>query len=236
MLGLPRMLLRQLFDQESATYTYLLADEAGGEAVLIDAIKENIDRDLGLVQDLGLRLVHVLDTHVHADHVTAAGLIAERTGARSVAGRLGPSCADLRLGHGDVLRFGACELKALETPGHTDDSLSYLTDGHVFTGDALLIRGCGRTDFQNGNAMQLYDSITRVLFSLPDQTLVHPAHDYRGFTVSTIGEERRLNPRIAGKSLDEFVAIMDELELPAPRRIMEAIPANRACGRPEVVG
>jgi sulfur dioxygenase len=228
------MLFRQLFDQESATYSYLLADGERGEAILIDPVKEKIDRDLGLVRELGLDLRYVLDTHVHADHITAAGIIAMRTRARTVTGRLGPSCADLHLRHGDHLLFGRRRLEVLETPGHTDDSVSYRVGRRVFTGDALLVRGCGRTDLQNGDPAQLYRSLTEVLFRLPESTLVYPAHDYRGMTVSTIGEEKRLNPRIAGKTATEFVETMSSLDLAMPRRIMEALPANHACGR-EVV-
>jgi sulfur dioxygenase len=229
------MLLRQLFDHESSTYTYLLADDATSEAVLIDPVLPQIERDLHLIQELGLGLKYVLDTHVHADHVTATGRIAQRTGAISVSGQRGPVCARLHVKQGDRLRFGSERLEVLETPGHTDDSLSYLVGDRVFTGDALLIRGCGRTDFQNGDPARLFDSINRVLFALPDETLVYPAHDYRGLTVSTIGEERRFNPRLAGKSSAEFVELMRHLDLGLPKKMMEAVPANRACGMPEAV-
>jgi sulfur dioxygenase len=224
------MVFRQLFDPDSATYTYLLADAKTREAVLIDPVRERIDRDLGLVRELDLRLVHVLDTHVHADHVTASGLIARRTGAVSVAGKLGAPCADLRVGSGDQIAFGRHRLSVLETPGHTDDSVSHELSDRVFTGDALLIRGCGRTDFQNGDARALHRSITEVLFALPDDTQVFPGDDYRGMTVTTIGEEKRWNPRLAGKTALEFEAIMRSLKLGLPARIMEAVPANRACG------
>ena len=224
------MIFRQLFDPASSTYTYLLADERSGEAALVDPVREQVERDLRLVAELGVRLAWVLETHVHADHVTAAGLLRERTGARTVSSVRGAACADQHVRHGDVIAVGAIELHVLETPGHTDDSVSYLVDDRVLTGDALTIRGAGRTDFQNGDAHTLYRSITEVLFRLPGPMLVYPGHDYRGQTVSTIDEERRHNPRLAGKTEAEFVAIMEGLGLPPPRQIAEAVPANRACG------
>jgi glyoxylase-like metal-dependent hydrolase (beta-lactamase superfamily II) len=230
------MIFRQLFDPDSSTYTYLLGDEVTREAVIIDPVRERLERDLTLVRELGLQLVHALDTHVHADHVTAAGLIAQRTGAQTVAGRLGAACAHRHLGAGERVPFGRYSLEVLETPGHTDDSVSYRLPDRVFTGDALLVRGCGRTDFQNGDARTLYHSITSVLFALPEDTLVFPGHDYRGMTVSTIGEEKHFNPRLAGKSAEEFATIMRGLKLGLPARIMEAVPANRACGLDETAG
>ncbi|HTJ83760.1 MAG TPA: MBL fold metallo-hydrolase [Polyangiaceae bacterium] len=223
------MILRQLFDAESSTYTYLLADPATKQAALIDPVLGQADRDLKLIADLGLALTLVLDTHVHADHVTAAGEIRRRTGARTASASDAP-CVDVRLAGGAVLPLGELEIRVLATPGHTDDSLSYHVGRYVFTGDALLVRGTGRTDFQNGDPIELYDSITRVLFALPDDTVVLPGHDYKGFTSTTIDEEKRLNPRVAGKSRDEFVAIMNALELPKPKKIDVAVPANRACG------
>lgn len=225
------MLIRQLFDRESSTYTYLIADR--GEAALIDPVREHAARDLDLVAQLGLRLKHVLETHVHADHVTAAGLLREKTGAATCASVAGAPCVDVRLSPGSVVRVGGVEVAVLGTPGHTDDSLSYYVPGDpgaVFTGDALLIRGCGRTDFQNGDAGQLYDSITKTLFALPDDTVVYPGHDYRGFTSSTIGEEKRYNPRLAGNPRERFMEIMASLGLPPPVKLAEAVPANRACG------
>jgi sulfur dioxygenase len=224
------MLFRQLFHRSSSTYTYLLADEATREAVLIDPVRDCVDRDLTLIRELDLTLLYTLDTHVHADHITAAALIAQRTGARTIAGRLGAHCADIHATSGQRIPFGHSALEILETPGHTDDSLSYRCQNRVFTGDALLIRGCGRTDLQNGDPAQLYRSITETLFALPDDTLVYPAHDYRGLTVTTIGEEKRWNPRLAGKTAAQFVELMRNLKLDLPARIMEAVPANRACG------
>lgn len=225
------MIVRQLFDKESSTYTYLIADPNSREAALIDPVREQIERDLRLVDELGLRLVYVLETHVHADHVTAAGMIRERTGAKTAASAAGAPCVSEALRHGDVVRIGSTRITALATPGHTDDSLCFLADGHVFTGDTLLIRGCGRSDFQNGNPGQLHDSITRTLFSLPDETVILPGHDYKGLSASTIGEEKRLNPRLVGKTREQFIDLMNSLGLPPPRQLDLAVPANRACGQ-----
>ena len=226
------MLLRQLFDQETWTYTYLVADETTGDAALIDPVLEQVERDLTLLDQLGLTLRYVLDTHVHADHITASGVLRERTGAVTVGGAAGADCVDRKVGSGDRIELGNLVIEVLETPGHTDDSLSYRVGDEVFTGDALFVRGTGRTDFQNGDAARLHDSITRVLFALPDHTRVWPGHDYRGHTVSTIGEEKRHNPRLAGRSRAEFIELMNNLGLPRPRKIDEAVPANRGCGRP----
>jgi glyoxylase-like metal-dependent hydrolase (beta-lactamase superfamily II) len=230
------MILRQLFDPESSTYTYLLGDPETGAAALVDPVLEHVDRDLGLVAELGLHLTHVLDTHVHADHVTAAGALRERTGARTVASRRGAPCVDEHVDHGDVVRVGELPVHVLATPGHTDDGLSFFVEGHVLTGDTLLVRGCGRSDFQNGDASELYDSVTRVLFALPDETVVLPGHDYRGHTRSSIGEEKRHNLRLAGKSRAAFVELMSRLGLPPPKKLDVAVPANRACGRVESAG
>ena len=221
----------QLFDPASSTYTYVLADPRTREALIIDPVDEQLERDLAVLQEHGLRLAWTVETHAHADHITSAGLLAEHAGARTAAPQgCAIGTAAVQLKHGDVLRFGGEELRALHTPGHTAGSMSYLWRGNVFTGDTLLIDGCGRTDFQSGSSAQLYRSITEVLFALPDDTVVWPGHDYRGRTHSTIGQEKRTNARVAGKSLAEFVKIMDELNLPRPRRIDEAVPANQASG------
>jgi sulfur dioxygenase len=222
------MVIRQLFDHDSSTYTYLVA--SAGSAALIDPVREQVDRDLTLIRELGLRLTHIFETHVHADHVTAAGLLRERTGAATCASAAGAPCVDVQLRNGSVVQVGEVAITALATPGHTDDSISLRVPGAVFTGDALLIRSCGRADFQNGDAGQLYDAITRTLFALPDETVVYPGHDYHGRTTTTIGEEKRHNPRLSGKTRNEFIALMKALRLPPPRRIAEAVLANRACG------
>jgi glyoxylase-like metal-dependent hydrolase (beta-lactamase superfamily II) len=231
------MIFRQLFDRESCTYTYLVADEATREAGLVDPVREHVGRDLAIVGELGLTLVHVLETHVHADHITGAGELRKSTGCTThVAREGGAPCADDALDGGDVVRVGAIEFRALATPGHTGGCMSYLVgEGGLFdrvlTGDALLIRGCGRTDFQGGDARTLYRSVRSALFTLDDATLVYPAHDYRGMTLSTIGEEKRHNPRLKdGISIDEFVAKMAALNLPPPLKIDIAVAANRACG------
>jgi len=224
------MLFRQLFDGESSTYTYLLADTATRQAVLIDPVLEQVERDLQLIRELGLTLAVVLETHVHADHVTGAGRLRERTGAKVMASSRGAPCVDRHLSDGDVVRVGELEVRVLETPGHTDDSLSFLCDGRLFSGDALLIRSTGRTDFQNGDPGQLYDSITRQLFTLPDATEVYPGHDYTGHLQSTVGEEKHHNPRLAGRTRDDFITFMLARNIPPPRKLDIAVPANRACG------
>jgi sulfur dioxygenase len=231
------MLFRQLFDAESSTYTYLLADEGTREAVLIDPVREQLERDLALLADLDLVLVHVLETHVHADHVTSAALLRARTGARTVVARAGGArCADVPVEDGDVIRFGAQALTVLATPGHTSGCVTYVTADRAmaFTGDALLIRGCGRTDMQQGDARALYRSVHGKIFTLPDACAVYPGHDYAGRTSSTVGEEKACNPRLGGgRSEDEFVEIMQSLDLAYPRKIDIAVPANARCGRLE---
>ncbi len=219
------MIFRQLFDRESCTYTYLLGDDASGEAVLIDPVREHVDRDSQLLEELGLTLKYTLETHVHADHITAAGLLCQRLGCQTVLGRNG----------GASLGFGGQRIEVLATPGHTACSVSYLVRDHgmVFTGDALFVRGCGRTDFQGGSAEVLYRSIHDAIFSLPEATRIYPGHDYKGRTCTTVAEEKRFNPRLGGgKTVEEFVAIMGALNLAQPTKIDIAVPANRNCGLP----
>ncbi len=221
----------QLFDPASSTYTYVLFDQSSREAVIIDPVDEQIERDLATLREYGLKLVWTVETHVHADHITSAGRLAELAGARTAApAGCGIGTAGVQLQNGDTLRFGDEVLKAYDTPGHTAGSMSYVWRDHVFTGDALLINGCGRTDFQSGSAEALYRSITQVLFALPDDTTVWPAHDYKGRHSSSIGREKASNARIAGKTEAEFVALMESLDLPRPRRMDEAVPANRSSG------
>lgn len=230
------MMMRQLFDSESSTYTYLLADEEAREAVLIDPVLEQVERDVRLLGELGLRLVYALDTHVHADHVTALGTLRERTGCKTVVSeRAGTGCPDVLVKQGDVVRFGRFGLEVRETPGHTNGCVTYvLTDGsRAFTGDALLVRGTGRTDFQGGSARVLYASITQQIFSLPDACEIYPGHDYKGFPSTTVREEKAHNPRIGGGRTEaQFVEIMSALVLANPKKIDVALPANLACGVP----
>ncbi|MGV3525237.1 MAG: MBL fold metallo-hydrolase [Candidatus Sericytochromatia bacterium] len=227
------MLFRQLFDYDTWTYSYLLADEQTREAVLIDSVAEQAERDAQLLRELDLKLVYLLETHVHADHITGVDrLKALFPEARSVVSQDGgASCADVLVKDGDRLTIGQIEIEVLATPGHTDGCVSYYTQGRVFTGDALLIHGCGRTDFQQGDPGKLYDSVTGKLFTLPPETQVYPAHNYVGLTVSSIAEETRFNPRLAHTSREAFIELMNSLNLPYPKKIMESVPANLNCGR-----
>jgi len=226
----------QLFDTESSTFTYILAPQVGAEAVLIDPVDEHWERDLAHLQRLNLKLVYVLETHAHADHVTSAGKLREMTGAKAaVPSGCGIPPADIQLNDGDVIRFGGEEILVLHTPGHTGGSMSYVWRNNVFTGDTLLINGCGRTDFQSGSADTLFDSVTKKLFSLPDDTLMWPGHDYKGQVVSTIGWEKQHNARLANRSREDFVQLMGELNLPKPKRIDVAVPANQNLGLPHSV-
>lgn len=227
-------LTRQLFDADTSTYTYLLADTDTGQALLIDPVLDQMERDVRLLHELGLTLVHTLETHAHADHITSGGALRERLGSRSVVSELaGAVCADRLVQGGDRVEMGAVVLDVLATPGHTEGCISFVTADRadVFTGDALLIRGCGRTDFQGGDAAKLYRSIHEQLFSLPDSTRVWPGHDYRGFTRSTIGEEKAHNRRLGGGASEaDFIQTMNELNLAPPKHIDVAVPANLRCG------
>lgn len=230
------MLLRQLIDKTSSTYSYLLADEHSREALLIDPVKERLDDYLRLLEELNLTLCYALDTHIHADHVTALGELRGATGCITLmGGESGVSCASQLLKEGLCINFGRYHLTCWYTPGHTNDSYSFLLEadgvGHVFSGDTLLIRGTGRTDFQNGDAGQQYDSLFNRLLTLPDATRVWPAHDYKGWTMSTIGEERALNPRLQVADRCAYIDLMNNLDLPDPRLMDVAVPANLACGK-----
>lgn len=226
------MIFRQLFEPVSSTYTYLIGCPESGEAVLIDPVITMVDRDLAEVARLGLRLTHSLDTHLHADHITGALELKKRTGSRIA----GPAfdrlpCTDVGIEEGRPFQIGSLVFRPLHTPGHTDGHFCYRLGDRVFTGDALMIEACGRTDFQNGDADALYRSVHDKLFSLPDECLVYPAHDYQGRQVSSIGQEKKRNPRLGeGKTLEQFREIMAGLKLPYPKFIDHAVPGNRACG------
>jgi len=225
------MIFRQLFDDTSATYTYLLASRRGGEALIIDPVLEKVDRYIQLINELDLRLVKAVDTHLHADHITGLGALRDRTHCVTVMGeRSKVDVVSMRLSEGDKLTIEGLALDVLYTPGHTDDSYSFLMRDRVFTGDTLLIRGTGRTDFQNGDARAQYDSIFNKLLRLPEETLLFPAHDYKGETVSTIGEEKAFNPRLQVKSVDEYAELMSKLKLPNPKMMDVAVPANMRVG------
>lgn len=221
------MIFRQLFDSVSGTYTYLIASRRGGEALIIDPVIEKVDRYLKLTEELDLQLIKALDTHLHADHITGLGALRDRTNCITVMGeQTKADVVSMRVSEGDKVEIDGIALDVLYTPGHTDDSYSFLLGDRVFTGDTLLIRGTGRTDFQNGDSRAQYESIFNKLLRLPDDTLVFPAHDYKGDTVSTIGEERACNPRLQVKSIDEYVDLMANLKLANPKMMDVAVPAN----------
>ncbi len=228
------MIFYQLFEKETSTYTYLLADADSKEAILIDPVLEMVERDLQLIGDLKLNLKFILDTHVHADHISASGELRTKTGAKiGLSSVYDLACTDLHLEDGQEIKFGRFTVKVIHTPGHTSGCLSYLIENMVFTGDALLVRGCGRTDFQEGSSDKLFHSVREKIFSLSDNTAVYPAHDYKGFTKTLIGLEKKFNPRLNLEiSKEKFVEIMKNLKLPYPKKIKESVPANLQCGLP----
>ena len=225
------MIFRQLFDSLSCTYTYLLGSHPGGEALIIDPVLEKAERYLQLLEELDLTLVKAIDTHVHADHITALGVLRDKTHCVTVMGRKSQvDMVSMRVDEGDTIEIKNITLNVLYTPGHTDNSYSFVMSDRVFTGDALFIRGTGRTDFQHGNNIEAYDSLFNKLLKLPDDTLIYPGHDYKGDTVSTIGEEKAFNPRLQVNSAEEYAAIMNGLELPNPKQMDVAVPADLKTG------
>lgn len=229
------MIFRQMFEPVSSTYTYVIASGWGREALIIDPVKEKLDDYLRLIADLDLKLVRAIDTHTHADHITALGALRDRTGCVTIMGEFTKAlCVSQSIREGETIQLDGLRLQAMYTPGHTDESFSFLLNPErpeaVFTGDVLLIRGSGRTDFQGGDPHKSWDSIVNKLFRLPEDTTVYPGHDYKGWTSSSIGEEKRANPRLAGKTEAEYVAIMNGLQLPNPKLMDVAVPANLACG------
>jgi sulfur dioxygenase len=233
----PTLELRQLFDPGSSTYSYLVWDQESREAALIDPVEEQVDRDIRLLRELGLKLRYTLETHVHADHVTGSGILRNRLNSIvMVHENSRAKCADVLFRDGDLIPLGSGKIRVLSTPGHTDNDASFAIPGAVFTGDTLLIRGCGRTDFQSGDAGTLFDSITQRLFTLPDSTIVYPGHDYQGRSFSTIAEEKQHNPRLGtGITREEFIAIMNQLKLDPPVRMHEALPSNLRCGNEDSI-
>lgn len=230
------MIFEQTIDPQSSTFTYLLADEESRQAILIDPVRDRVDEHVARLSELQLELLYSVDTHAHADHVTGSGELRRRLGTKTVVShRAGASCADIQASDGSIIRFGKHALEVRETPGHTEGCITYVSrDGGetlAFTGDALLINGCGRTDFQEGSATKLYHSVHTKIYSLPDDTIVYPGHDYNGNQRSTVGEEKRTNQRLNSEiSEDEFVRLMANLDLPAPKLIHVAVPANQQCG------
>lgn len=227
-------MFKQLYDEASSTLTYLITDDETKDALLIDPVISHLEEYIAMLEANDYILKYALETHVHADHITASGLLRERLQTETAVSELcGASTADIQLNDGDILVLGKQKINVLATPGHTAGSLSFLWNDRLFSGDALLINGCGRTDFQGGDATTLYNSIQNKIFSLPDETLIYPGHDYNGRRVSSVAQEKLSNSRLAGKSLQEFVQIMNNLNLPKPSLIDVAVPANRMCGVPE---
>lgn len=227
------MLFHQLFESESSTYTYLLACEATKEAVIIDPVLETVERDIKLINELGLKLKYTIETHVHADHITGAHQLKLRTGCQTMVSKhAGIPCVDIALSEGDIISFGNEKLQVLETTGHTNSCLSFITNGMVFTGDLLFIRGTGRTDFQQGDSKKMFLNIREKIFSLPDDTKIYPGHDYKGMMYSTVSEEKQFNPRVnLSKSENDFIDIMNNLKLADPKKLAIAVPANLKCGQ-----
>ena len=225
------MIFKQLFDHETSTYTYLIASAHGREAIIIDPVKSNKDIYTKLLNELNVKLAYTLDTHIHADHITASGVLRQQTGSVYVMGEhTNADCVSLKIKEGEIINVDGLKFEAIYTPGHTDDSYCFLLDNLVFTGDTLLIRGTGRTDFQNGCSIAQYDSIFNKLLTLPERTIVYPAHDYHGHTSSSIWEERNFNPRLQVSSAEEYASVMANLNLPLPRMIDTAVSANLNCG------
>jgi glyoxylase-like metal-dependent hydrolase (beta-lactamase superfamily II) len=226
------MKIRQLFDYDTWTYTYLIWDEATMEAAVIDSVLERVERDMQHIKELGLKVKYLLETHIHADHITGSGPMRKQTKAQIVVHKnSGSECADILAVEGDTFKLGHQEINVLHTPGHTNNDITYLIEGAAFTGDTLMVRDCGRTDFQLGSNENLFHSLTEKLFTLPEETMVFPAHDYKGFSQSTIGEEKQFNSRVgSGKSFQDFSTAMDNLNLPNPKRIDVAVPGNLQCG------
>ena len=225
------MIFKQLFDQKSSTYTYFIASSKGREALIIDPVIENVDEYIKLLESLDLKLVKVIDTHIHADHVTGANELKKKTECVTIMGEHTPTDAvEIKVKNGEIIQLDHLKIKALYTPGHTSDSFSFLMNNYLFSGDTLLINATGRTDFQNGNAKDAYDSIFNKLLKLPDQTLLYPAHDYKGEKVSTIGKEKKYNPRLQVKNVNEYVEIMNNLDLKKPISIDENISRNLKLG------
>lgn len=224
---------QQLFEKETSTYTYLIADPETGDGVIIDPVIETKDRDLKWIKELGINLKYIFETHVHADHITGAWSLKEETGAKIVLSEFsGVKRADQKLKDGEELNFGKLKVKGIATPGHTNGCMTYSIDGMLFTGDTLFIRGCGRTDFQEGDSEILFNNVREKLFSYPDDTMVYPGHDYKGVLYSTIGEEKKYNPRLRlDNSLEDFIKIMEGLKLAYPKKIDIAVPANIECGK-----
>ncbi len=230
------MLFRQLFDNESCTYTYILASGYGREAVIIDPVFSHLHNYVTLLEQLKLKLVFTIDTHIHADHITASGGLQQKTNAAILMGERSPAeFVSYKARDNEIIDVDGLKLQCLYTPGHTDDSYCFYYHDRVFTGDTLFIRGTGRTDFQNGDPYQQYNSIMNQLFTLQDDTFVYPGHDYKGMTVSTIVEEKKFNPRLQVKSADEYAEIMNNLNLPYPKKFDEAHPANLKCGTNEII-